>query len=70
MVLLILTGECIAGHVEGDIRDSATKQVILNSAFVQHEVLVLRKVPGRRSVGLTMLLFCCSLFCFSPSRLE
>lgn len=50
--------------MEGDIRDSTTKQVILNSAVVQHMVLVLRKVPGRRSVGLTMLLFCCSFFSF------
>lgn len=63
MVRLILTGKCIAGHMEGDIRDSTTKQVILNSAIVLHMVLVLRKVPGR-TVGLTILLFCCSFFFF------
>lgn len=48
----------------GDIQDSTTKQTLLNSAVVRHMVLVLRKVPGRRSVGLTMLLFCCSFFFF------
>lgn len=53
--------------MEGDIRDSTTKQVILNSAIVLHMVLVLRKVPGR-TVGLTILLFCCSFFFFFFSQ--
>ena len=59
----------MAGHMEGDIRDSTTKEAILNGATVQHIILVLRKVPGRRGVELTMLLFQCSFLVFSPSRL-
>lgn len=43
------------GTWKGDIRDSTTKEAILNGTIVQHTILVLRKVSGRRGVELTML---------------
>lgn len=63
--LLVLTGKLMGGHMEGDIRDSAAKEGIWNGAVVQHIILLLRKIPGRRAVGLTFLFQCGCLFFFS-----
>lgn len=63
----------MAGNMEGNIRDSTTKEAMLNGAIVQHTIVVLRKVPGRRCVELTVLLFQRSfwglvvVFFFSPA---
>lgn len=48
--LLVLTGKRMDGHMEGNIRDSTAKEGIWNGAVVQHIILLLRKVPGRRAV--------------------
>jgi len=58
----------MAGHMEGDIRNSTTKEARLNVATVQHTALVLGKVPGRRDAELTMLLFQCSFLVFSSQQ--
>lgn len=62
VVPLILTGKCVAGHVERDIKDSTIKKAILNGAVVQHTILVFRGSLAEGSLSW-------QCFCFSAPSL-